>query len=140
MLLAVIYLRQLCRKHLQSFITNVVLLEFMLKNKISFVCVEVDFTTNAIRLKTVILGQKVSPRDVANNIVPNVPPNAIIEKLEVAGPGFINVYLKKGYALQKLSSIFKQGVQPPPLDRRLRVIVDFSSPNIAKEMHVGHLR
>ncbi|CAG2066726.1 unnamed protein product, partial [Timema podura] len=34
----------------------------------------------------------------------------------------------------------RSGVRPPPLDKRLRVVVDFSSPNIAKEMHVGHLR
>ena len=39
-----------------------------------------------------------------------------------------------------VSDILINGVRPPPVERKLRVVVDFSSPNIAKEMHVGHLR
>lgn len=60
--------------------------------------------------------------------------------MEVAGPGFINIYLNKTYAVESLSTIFISGVQPPSLAKKHRVLVDFSSPNIAKEMHVGHLR
>lgn len=63
----------------------------------------------------------------------------MIEKLEVAGAGFINIFLNKSYALEALSAVLKNGVQPPHCQKQ-RVLVDFSSPNIAKEMHVGHLR
>lgn len=59
---------------------------------------------------------------------------------EVAGPGFINICLKPSYVSQVVSQLLVRGIQPPPVPRKLRVVVDFSSPNIAKEMHVGHLR
>lgn len=64
----------------------------------------------------------------------------MIEKLEVAGAGFINIFLRRDYAVSYLTNLLKTGHVPPPQTKRQRVIVDFSSPNIAKEMHVGHLR
>lgn len=64
----------------------------------------------------------------------------VLLKCEVAGPGFINISLKHDYVSELVSRILVQGVQPPKVSRQLRVVVDFSSPNIAKEMHVGHLR
>uniref|UniRef100_A0A1Y1NH99 Probable arginine--tRNA ligase, cytoplasmic n=1 Tax=Photinus pyralis TaxID=7054 RepID=A0A1Y1NH99_PHOPY len=84
-------------------------------------------------------GQKCPPKDIANKIVAHVSPSPMIEKLEVAGAGFINVFLSKTYVTEKLSLILKNGIQPPLCDKQ-RVLVDFSSPNVAKEMHVGHLR
>ncbi len=59
---------------------------------------------------------------------------------EVAGPGFINISLKPSFVSELVSDLLVNGVRPPPLKKRLRVVIDFSSPNIAKEMHVGHLR
>ena len=59
---------------------------------------------------------------------------------EIAGPGFINVFLKPQYISSLLRDLLVNGVRAPPIPRKLRVVVDFSSPNIAKEMHVGHLR
>jgi arginyl-tRNA synthetase len=85
-------------------------------------------------------GEKAVPRDVATNVVKNVPANDLIEKLEVAGPGFVNIYLKKSFIEVSLSGILEKGVLPPATGPKKKVIVDFSSPNIAKEMHVGHLR
>lgn len=61
-------------------------------------------------------------------------------KCEVAGPGFINVTIKPSFISELVRDLLVNGVRAPPIGRRLRVVVDFSSPNIAKEMHVGHLR
>lgn len=66
--------------------------------------------------------------------------SSLISKLEVNGAGFINIYLKREFAQSTLNTLVKNGEALPPYTKRQKVIVDFSSPNIAKEMHVGHLR
>ncbi|XP_050465250.1 arginine--tRNA ligase, cytoplasmic isoform X2 [Cataglyphis hispanica] len=85
-------------------------------------------------------GNKVTPRIVANNIISKLEESPLVDKYEVAGAGFINIYLKRKFGQLTLSNWLKIGDVPPPYVKKKRVIVDFSSPNIAKEMHVGHLR
>jgi arginyl-tRNA synthetase len=66
--------------------------------------------------------------------------NPWIGQVDVAGAGFINVMISKSHGSKVLTALLQTGVQPPSLEKKLKVVVDFSSPNIAKEMHVGHLR
>ena len=90
-----------------------------------------------------------NPRECAQKIIDNMPSSdgastwfvasSMIEKVEMAGPGFINMYLKKEWVSESVKKILFRGCIPPPVERK-RVVVDYSSPNIAKDMHVGHLR
>ncbi|KAM3925804.1 arginine--tRNA ligase, cytoplasmic [Leptodactylus fuscus] len=102
-----------------------------------------DYQCNSAMAMTQMLkakGEKVSPIEIANKIVKNLPENNLIEKTEIAGPGFINVHIQKNFVSKQLTKLLVNGVQPPVIGEKKRVVVDFSSPNIAKEMHVGHLR
>ncbi|XP_039304484.1 probable arginine--tRNA ligase, cytoplasmic isoform X3 [Solenopsis invicta] len=87
-----------------------------------------------------ISGTKITPRDVAKEIMSKLNVSFIVEKYEMAGAGFINVHLKREFGQSILRSWLWAGDVLPPYVKKKRVIVDFSSPNIAKEMHVGHLR
>ncbi|KAG7204946.1 hypothetical protein KM043_005334 [Ampulex compressa] len=102
-----------------------------------------DYQCNSAMPIQKLLGanaSKTSPREIANNITAKIEESPLIAKLEVAGRGFINIFLKHDFAQSTLSALVKLGECQPPYVKKLKVIVDFSSPNIAKEMHVGHLR
>ncbi len=84
---------------------------------------------------------KQSPRDIARQIVENLDLGDLCDTPDIAGPGFINLRLKTAYLEAQLKAMQadpRLGVAP--VNQPQTVIVDFSSPNIAKEMHVGHLR
>ena len=74
-----------------------------------------------------------NPREVAQAVVDVIDLDGIASNLAVAGPGFINVTLAPQF-------IANAATTPQPSPNPQRVVVDYSGPNLAKEMHVGHLR
>ena len=81
------------------------------------------------------------PRNIADKIVDALELDEICEKVEIAGPGFINLHLEKVFIEEQLRSLASgESLGIDKVDRPQTVVVDYSAPNIAKEMHVGHLR
>jgi arginyl-tRNA synthetase len=81
------------------------------------------------------------PREVAAAIVEHLDVDDLCERVEVSGPGFINLTLRSGWIAERaaaLASDERLGIAPAPAPET--VVVDYSAPNVAKEMHVGHLR
>lgn len=84
---------------------------------------------------------KLAPRAIAEKVQAALMANPIFEKIEVAGPGFLNLTLKKDFfesEINKLINDKKLGVETPSEIKK--IIAEYSQPNTAKEMHVGHLR
>lgn len=96
-----------------------------------------DFQCNFAMMNSKIIGD--NPRKIAENIKENLPENPVIDRLEIAGPGFINIFLKDSYISSCINKIGEK-YDFSFLDTKGDVIIDFSSPNIAKRMHIGHLR
>ncbi len=81
------------------------------------------------------------PRDIAADVLRRVDLSGLVESAEVSGPGFINVMISDAALADELQTIHgddRLGI--PVADRPETVVVDYSAPNVAKEMHVGHMR
>ena len=97
-----------------------------------------DFQTNFAMVSSKLIGK--NPREIASTLVDNFKENDIIEKLEIAGPGFINIYLKNSFLNEEIKKVENEKYDFSFLNTDKTVIIDYSSPNIAKRMHIGHLR
>ncbi|MDX2227746.1 MAG: arginine--tRNA ligase [Verrucomicrobiae bacterium] len=98
-----------------------------------------DYQCNAAM--SLARGLKQNPRDLAARIIESSDLGALCETPQIAGPGFINFRLKPEYLASQLTRMDTEprlGVEPVTSPRT--IVVDFSAPNVAKQMHVGHIR
>ncbi|WP_395744301.1 arginine--tRNA ligase [Prosthecobacter sp.] len=98
-----------------------------------------DYQSNAAMILAKQL--KMNPRALAEQIKAALQIEDLCEKITVDGPGFLNFTLSTGALAQRLSVIVKDDhVGVPQVEQPKTIVVDFSAPNIAKPMHVGHIR
>lgn len=84
---------------------------------------------------------KQNPRQLAELIMANIPDSALIIKMEIAGPGFINFFINPNFLEEQINSAYAdEKLNLEVVANPQTIVVDYSSPNLAKEMHVGHLR
>ncbi len=97
-----------------------------------------DYQANGVMAVAKKLGM--APRQLAEQVLTHLDLQGIASKTEIAGPGFINIVLDPAFLAQHVDAALKSdrlGVAQPPAQT---IVVDYSAPNVAKEMHVGHLR
>ncbi|ELP5447434.1 arginine--tRNA ligase [Salmonella enterica] len=97
-----------------------------------------DYQANGVMAVAKKLGM--APRQLAEQVLTHLDLSGISSKVEIAGPGFINIFLEPAFLAEQVQQALasdRLGVSQPT---RQTIVVDYSAPNVAKEMHVGHLR
>lgn len=97
-----------------------------------------DLATNLALINAKPAGKK--PRELAELIIQNLPESTLIEKTEIAGPGFINFYLNSNWLANQIEQMTHSQTCGVKVDQNQTIVIDYSAPNVAKEMHVGHIR
>jgi len=98
-----------------------------------------DYQYNGVMKLAKIL--KKNPREIATTVAQHINTTGMISKVEVAGPGFINIWLNNEWLSTQTTSILDDNrVGVGYVNTPQKVVVDYSGPNMAKQMHVGHLR
>ena len=97
-----------------------------------------DYQANGVMAVAKKLGM--APRQLAEQVLSHLDLNGIANKVEIAGPGFINIFLDPAFLADNVNRALQSerlGVTKPQAQT---IDLDYSAPNVAKEMHVGHLR
>ncbi|MEF1220544.1 arginine--tRNA ligase, partial [Photobacterium damselae] len=81
-----------------------------------------------------------NPREFAQKVIDNLDLGEMAEKVEIAGPGFINIFLNKQWLAARAEEALNDERLSVAKEKEQTIVVDYSAPNVAKEMHVGHLR
>lgn len=97
-----------------------------------------DYQANAALALAKNLGRK--PRDVAADIVAHLEASDVCSGVEISGPGFVNLTLDEGWIAERAQEVLADPRLGVPHQERQNIPIDYSAPNVAKEMHVGHLR
>ncbi|XIE78964.1 arginine--tRNA ligase [Streptomyces sp. SBR177] len=98
-----------------------------------------DFQANGILALAKRL--KGNPRELATKVVEAIPANDVLKDIEVSGPGFLNITVSDAAIVNTLAARYADGrLGVPFAEDAGTTVIDYAQPNVAKEMHVGHLR